>query len=409
MQTFITDDLINTPEGKEANRILRSCVHCGFCTATCPTYRLLGDELDSPRGRIYLIKGLLEGGEATIKTQLHLDRCLTCRACETYCPSGVEYGHLLDIGRQQVESRIKRRPFDRLKRYLIRLILPHRNRFRLLLRIGQTVRPLLPGKLKRMVPGNVRVTNIKPGDHKRRMILFTGCVQPSLSPQTNAATIRLLDKVGINAFEVTDEKCCGALDYHMGKNNSAEAYIKRNIDLWWPHIETGIEAIVITASGCGVMIKDYGYILRNDPQYAVKAEHVASLAKDISEIFGNDEIETLKSLNKGNRKRKLVFQNPCTLQHGQNLKNITEVLLEKLGLESSKIADSHLCCGSAGTYSLLQGGLSHRLQREKINNLLAAEPEVILTSNIGCQMHLQQATGVPVKHWIELLDEIWNE
>lgn len=406
MQTFITEDLINTPAGQEANRILRSCVHCGFCTATCPTYRLLGDELDSPRGRIYLIKGLLEGRETTSKTQLHLDRCLTCRACETYCPSGVEYGHLLDIGRQQIESRIKRRPIDRLKRYLIRLILPHRNRFRLLLRMGQIIRPVLLGRFKRMIPPNTSVNYIKPGDHKRRVILFTGCVQPSLAPQTNAAATRVMNKVGINAFEVQDEKCCGALDFHMGESKAAEKYIKENIDLWWPYIESGIEAIVTTASGCGVMIKDYGYILRNDPQYAAKADYISSLTRDISEVFTADDIGQLNTLNKQVKNKKIAFQNPCTLQHGQKLKNKTELLLQNLGFENNQVTDDHLCCGSAGTYSLLQTDLSGQLQQEKIKNLLASGPDVILTSNIGCQMHLQQATTVSVKHWIELVDEI---
>lgn len=407
MQTFITDDLLNTPEGQEANRILRSCVHCGFCTATCPTYRLLGDELDSPRGRIYLIKGLLEGKETTRKTQLHLDRCLTCRACETYCPSGVEYGHLLDIGRQKIESRIKRQPLDRFKRYLIRLILPHRNRFRLLLRMGQTVRSLLPGKLKRMIPPNNNIVKIKPDDHKRRMILFTGCVQPLLAPQTNAAAIRVLNKTGIHAFEVQNEKCCGALDFHLGENETAVGYIKRNIDLWWPHIEGGIESIVTTASGCGVMIKDYGYILRNDPEYAAKAERISLLAKDISEIFNKDEIDCLNANHNGEKHKKLVFQNPCTLQHGQKLKNKTEMVLQNLGFETAPVNDSHLCCGSAGVYSFLQRDLSGQLQQEKINNLLTTHPEVVLTANIGCQMHLQQATEVPVKHWVELIDEVW--
>ena len=408
MQTFISNELMGTPDGQEANRILRSCVHCGFCTATCPTYRLLGDELDSPRGRIYLIKGLLEGKKSTQKTQLHLDRCLTCRACETYCPSGVEYGHLLDIGRQQLRSTVKRQPVERLQRYLLRLVLPHRNRFRFLLRLGQAVRPLLTGRLKSMVPSRLKILKIKPEEHKRKMILFTGCVQPELAPQTNAAASRVLNKLGINAFEVKNETCCGALDFHMGEKESAEKYIKKNIDLWWPCVEEGVEAIVTTASGCGVMIKDYGYILRNDPDYAEKAAQLSSLTKDISEIFTTEEIESLKALQE-RKDIKTVFQNPCTLQHGQKLGNTTETLLQKLGFDLGQVTDSHLCCGSAGTYSLLQKELSGQLQQEKIKNLLVGKPEVILTSNIGCQMHLQQATDVPVKHWIELVDEVWNK
>lgn len=408
MQTFIRDDLIDTPEGREADRILRSCVHCGFCTATCPTYRLLGDELDSPRGRIYLIKGLLEGKETTRQTRLHLDRCLTCRACETACPSGVEYGHLLDIGRRQLHARVERSPMDRLQRFLLRSVLPHRKRFGFLLWLGQSMRPLLPHGLRKMIPARTRIKKITPAAHTRRMILFTGCVQPALAPQTNAATVRVLDKVEIDAFEVKGEVCCGALNFHMGETVSAEKYIKSNIDRWWPFVEEGIEAIVITASGCGAMIKDYGYILANDSEYAGKAARIVSLVKDLSEVFTAAEIKQLKSLRKPESTR-AVFQNPCTLQHGQQLKNTTEALLQQLGFELCPVKDGDLCCGSAGVYSILQKELSQRLLKEKIENLQAGQSGVILTANIGCQMHLSQAATLPVKHWIEAVDEMCGE
>jgi glycolate oxidase iron-sulfur subunit len=404
MQTFITQDLLNTHEGQEANRILRSCVHCGFCTATCPTYRLLGDELDGPRGRIYLIKGMLEGKETTEKTRLHLDRCLTCRACETYCPSGVEYGHLLDIGRQQIEEKISRSFFDRSFRYLLRKILPYRNRFGFLLRCGQWVCPVLPRKLQKMIPQRSRSDHIRQDNYPRKVILFRGCVQPSLSPQTNHATTRVLNRLGIATLEINNEMCCGALDYHMAETESAISFIKRNIDLWWPKIDSGVEAIVTTASGCGVMVKDYAYILRNDPVYADKSRRVSALTKDISEIFSTEDIIKLKNLLK-QEQLKPAFQNPCTLQHGQKLKDRTENILQQLGFRLCKVPESYLCCGSAGVYSLLQRSISHKLQRDKIKNLLTDKPDVIITANIGCQMHIQQATEVPVKHWIEFVDD----
>ncbi len=403
MQTFITQELLNTHDGQEANRILRSCVHCGFCTATCPTYRLLGDELDGPRGRIYLIKGMLEGKETTEKSGLHLDRCLTCRACETFCPSGVEYGHLLDIGRQQIEEKISRPFFDRVLRYFLRKILPYHRRFGFLLRCGHLIRPVLPGKLKKMVPLHSKIRGIRQDNYPRKVILFQGCVQPNLAPQTNHATTRVLNRLGIATLEIKNETCCGALDYHMAEKASAVSFIKRNIDLWWPQIDSSVEAIVSTASGCGVMLKDYAYILRNDPDYAGKAGRISALAKDISEIFSTEEITKLENLLKPDR-LKVAFQNPCTLQHGQKLNDRTENILQQLGFSLCKVPESYLCCGSAGVYSLLQRDISQRLQQDKIKNLLTENPDVIITANIGCQMHLQQVTELPVKHWIELVD-----
>ena len=408
MQTNISEELKLTAEGSEADRILRSCVHCGFCNATCPTYRILGDELDGPRGRIYLIKGLLEGKEASQKTQVHLDRCLTCLACETSCPSGVEYGRLAEIGRQQINKKAKRIFSERSYRYLLRQILPYPKRFSLLLRIGRGIRFLLPDKYRRMIPVNIhtkqQIKKIESVVHTRKMILFSGCVQPLLSPETNCASTRLLNKLGIETITSRDEKCCGAIDHHMAIDERALFFIKNNIDAWWPSIEQGAEAIVISASGCGTMIKDYGYILRNDPDYKDKAHQVAKLARDIGEIIAAEDVGKLRKIINVSSNR-FAFQNPCSLQHGQKMKDKTAELLKKLGYQICDVEDADQCCGSAGTYSLLQTELSEKLRRKKINSLEVVKPDVIMTANIGCQLHLQQATDIPVKHWIEILEE----
>ena len=405
MQTFISDSIKNTPEGLEADKILRSCVHCGFCTTHCPTYRLLGDELDSPRGRIYLIKSLLEGNQASQKTQYHLDRCLTCRSCETHCPSGVEYGKLLDIGRQVIEKQTDRPKMDKIFRKLLTSVLPYRNRFAYLLSLGKLFRPVLPGIIKKQVP--VTRKNIYPisdQESSRRMILVDGCVQPSLTPETNHAARFVLNRLGIRVISVTGEACCGALNYHLAENDQARNFIKNNIDQWWPYIEDGVEAIVSTASGCGVMIKDYAYILRNDKDYADKAVRVSGMTKDIAEILSNEDIDKLSALLKCNG-QKVAFQNPCTLQHGQKLDSATEHLLEKAGFNLTEVPDKVLCCGSAGTYSLLQRKLSRKLLEDKIRALESGSPDIIATANVGCQLHLQQATSLPVKHWVELVAE----
>ncbi len=408
MQTNIDEALKNTHAGLEAERILRSCVHCGFCTATCPTYRLLGDELDGPRGRIYLIKGLLEGKETSDKTQMHLDRCLTCLACETSCPSGVEYGHLLDIGRQAINKKVRRTLTERSYRYLLRKILPYPRRVSFFLSLGRGLRFILPSKFRQMIPENKRVriteSTRRRVKYGRKMILFTGCVQPLLSPETNCASTHVLNRLGIETIVSHDEACCGAINHHMADDDSGLTFIKNNIDAWWPYIEEGIEAIVISASGCGTMIKDYGYILRNDADYKDKAHQVSMMAKDIGEIIIGEEIETLKKMIKV-KSRRVAFQNPCSLQHGQKIKDETESLLKKLGYQIENIEDANQCCGSAGTYSLLQTELSEELRRKKISALEAVKPDVIMTANIGCQLHLQQATEIPVKHWIEILEE----
>ena len=407
MQTDLADFIKDTPQGREADSILRKCVHCGFCSATCPTYQLLGDELDGPRGRIYLIKQVLEGAQATAKTQLHLDRCLTCRACETTCPSGVQYGRLLDIGRAVVDEQVGRGPAESLIRKTLRAVIPHASRFALLLKLGQLARPLLFGTLKRKVPPPAPASAWPAGSHQRKMLVLDGCAQPSLSPNTNAAAARVLDKLGITLMRAAPAGCCGAFSFHLNEQDEGLGYMRRNIDAWWPHIEQGTEAIVMTASGCGAMVAEYGHLLANDPAYAEKAARVSALMKDISEVI-TAEKEILKALppfaSPLSPHRKVAFHPPCSLQHGLKMKGKVETLLTGLGFDLTPVPDAHLCCGSAGTYSILQPDLSQQLLKNKINALTAGAPAVIVTANIGCQAHLQSATGLPVMHWIEALD-----
>ncbi|MBW8054768.1 MAG: glycolate oxidase subunit GlcF [Nitrospira sp.] len=400
MQTALADFIKDTPEGREADAILRACVHCGFCNATCPTYQLLGDELDGPRGRIYLIKQILEGGPATARTQLHLDRCLTCRACETTCPSGVRYGRLADIGRHVVEQRVRRLWHERLTRWLLRSVLPYRSRFTPLLMLGRAVRPLLPGTLRRTVPPAQAAGFWPAPRHQRRMLVLEGCVQPGLAPRINAATARVLDHLGISLVRADSAGCCGAVSHHLSAQDEALDFMRRNIDAWWPHVEAGVEALVMTASGCGVMVKEYGQLLSHDPRYAAKATRIAELTRDIAEILADTELSVLQA-----RPRKIAFQSPCTLQHGQKLGGVVERLLRGLGFELTPVPDAHLCCGSAGTYSILQGPLSQRLLANKLEALESGRPELIATANIGCLVHLQSRTRPRVVHWIELLDK----
>jgi glycolate oxidase iron-sulfur subunit len=401
MQTQLADFIKDTPEGWEAEAILGNCVHCGFCTATCPTYRLLGDELDGPRGRIYLLKMLLEGQEASARTQKHLDRCLTCRSCETHCPSAVAYGRLLDIGRDILEKKVERPWRDRWQRLALRKLLAHRTRFGALLGLARLARPLLPQALKAKVPPRPeRPAPLPTTRHARKMLILEGCVQPALSPAIDAATARVLDKLGISLDRPKGGGCCGALSYHLAAQDEGKDFMRRNIDAWWPHIEQGAEAIVLNASGCGAMVKEYGLALQGDPAYAAKAARVAELAKDIGEILANEDLGALQVSTPG----KVAFQSPCTLQHGQKLGGLVEGLLEKLGFELVPVADPHLCCGSAGTYAVLQPELSQKLLDGKLNALQEGQPAVIATANIGCLTHLQAQAGVPVRHWIELLD-----
>jgi glycolate oxidase iron-sulfur subunit len=404
MQTRINEQFLQTPQGQEADRILRACVHCGFCTATCPTYQLLGDELDGPRGRIYLIKQLLEGKAVSGKTQSHLDRCLTCRSCETTCPSGVQYGRLVDIGRELVEERVGRPLWVSVKRTLLRKLLPYPGRVNPLLALGRLIKPLLPADLGRKLPArqNGQSRSRPVTTHPRRMLVLEGCVQSVATPATNAAAARVLDKLGIQLVNPKGTGCCGAVSQHLSAPEESRDFIRRNIDSWWPQIEAGAEAILISASGCGAMVKEYGHLLRDDSAYAEKAARVAALAKDIGEVL-RDEPLPLERIQL--KHKRIAFHSPCTLQHGQQLDGVVEGILRKAGFKLSPVADAHLCCGSAGTYSILQPELSQRLLHNKLKALEADAPELIATANIGCQLHLASQAGRPVKHWIELLDE----
>ncbi|MBK9445083.1 MAG: glycolate oxidase subunit GlcF [Betaproteobacteria bacterium] len=413
MQTNLADFIKDTPEGREADAILRTCVHCGFCTATCPTYQLLGDELDGPRGRIYQIKQMLEGGAVSEKTQLHLDRCLTCRSCETTCPSGVQYHRLLDIGRKVLDTKVPRPLGQRLVRAALKEILPRPWIFRPAVAVGQMLRPLLPSVLADKVPtaaaGQSRGWPEK-SNHPRRMLALAGCVQPGLAPNTNSATARLLDKLGITLFEAPEAGCCGALRHHLDAQAQALDDARRNIDAWWPHVEPmqgrGVEAIVMTASGCGAHVKEYGHLLQHDPAYAAKAERIAALTLDVAEVLVA-EADRLKPMlaAKSHPPLKLAFHSPCTLQHGQKIKGVVEELLVAAGVTLTPVVDSHLCCGSAGTYSILQPALSRQLRDNKLAALTAGSPAAVVTANIGCQTHLQSGCSKPVRHWVEIIEE----
>jgi glycolate oxidase iron-sulfur subunit len=427
MQTNLADFIRHTPAGREAEAILRTCVHCGFCTATCPTYQLLGDELDGPRGRIYLMKQLLEGGEITAKTQLHLDRCLTCRSCETTCPSGVQYGRLVDIGREVVERRVPRSAWQRFLRFALREFLPRRWLFTPALRLGQLFRPLLPAVLAGKVPAR------RPGGawpqrvHPRRMLALAGCVQPGLAPDINAAAARVLDRLGISLIEAREAGCCGAVRFHLNDQEAGREDARRNIDAWWPHIEQGAEAVVMTASGCGAHVREYAHLLEHDPAYRDKAARVTLLTRDIGEVVAAEREALMRLLNsapasgergkvsslspgiggegRGKGARRIAFHAPCTLQHGQQIRGVVEDILRAAGFELTPVADGHLCCGSAGTYSILQPEISRKLRENKLGCLSAGGPEHIASANIGCIAHLQEGTPTPVRHWIELLDE----
>jgi glycolate oxidase iron-sulfur subunit len=406
LQTNLTDSIKHSRAGREADAILRSCVHCGFCLATCPTYQLQGDELDSPRGRIYLIKQMLEGSAVSEKTQLHLDRCLTCRACETTCPSGVQYGHLLDIGRGMVEQQVGRGAMAALQRLLLRKVLPQPALFAALLKAGQLLRPFLPHTLQLSVPEAAAKTPWPQGKQLRTMLLLDGCVQPALQPNINAAAARLLDKLGITLIRAKQAGCCGGISYHLNAQQDGLDFMRRNIDAWLPYLEQGAEAIVITASGCAVTVKEYAHLLQDDPHYADKAARISAASKDISEIVLHEQtqLENLIGNHKLSRTR-LAFHSPCTLQHGQQISGVVENILLAAGFELTETPDKHLCCGSAGTYSILQKELSQQLGKNKTSALESDAPAVIASANIGCLMQLQKYTATPVRHWVELLDE----
>ncbi len=399
MRTELTADLTSTVAGQRADRILRSCVHCGFCNATCPTYQLLGDELDGPRGRIYQIKQVLEGKDATPVLQTHLDRCLTCRACETTCPSGVEYHKLLDIGRELLEATVPRSLPQRLLRRLILFTFGETYRARLLFGAARRVRPLLPAGLRRRIPLARRLACPQEATGARRMLLLDGCVQPAAVPQINDAARVVFSRLGINLKTVAQAGCCGTLHHHLGASDAGLNKARANIDAWWPAIEQGSEAIVITASGCAPMIKEYGELLAADPAYAARAARVSALARDVSEVLDQEDLSAFSPA----RPQRIAFHSPCSLQHGQQLNGVVEGLLTRLGYSLAPVRDAHLCCGSAGTYSIFQPELSNQLRARKLDALQDQRPESIATANIGCLLHLQAQADIPVRHWLELL------
>ena len=404
MQTNLADHYKNSHAGNVAEEILGKCVHCGFCTATCPTYQLLGDELDGPRGRIYLIKQVLEGQPATEKTLSHLDRCLTCRSCESTCPSGVEYGKLVEIGRHIVEDQVARPLMQQLERAALKTVLPRNWLFTPLLRTGQALRPLLPKHIAAKVPKFQANTARPNGQHARKMIVLEGCVQPSISPNINAATARVFDRLKIQLIAAPKAGCCGAIRSHLNDLEGGMADAKRNIDAWIPLLDAGAEAIIMTASGCGTTVKEYGYLLSQDAHYAEKAKRISSVTMDLSEALAS-QIEALKTLpTQSTTQQTIAYHPPCSLQHGQKIHGKTEQVLAAVGIPVKRCTDSHICCGSAGTYSILQADIGRRLRDQKLQHLHATGATSIVTANIGCIGHLQSGTDTPVQHWIELLD-----
>ncbi|MFM0286387.1 glycolate oxidase subunit GlcF [Paraburkholderia megapolitana] len=402
MQTNFSEHAKTLPRADEAESILRSCVHCGFCNATCPTYQILGNELDGPRGRIYLIKQLLEGEPVTDKTQLHLDRCLTCRNCETTCPSGVKYHALLDIGRAELDRRVKRPASERLLRAGLRRVIPSQNAFAALLKAGRLFRPLMTTAMKQKIPGHNIAAGLRATPrHARRVLMLEGCVQPSLAPNTNAAVSRVLDRLGISVTPVSGAGCCGAADYHLDAQEAGLNRARRNIDAWWPAMEDGVEAIVQTASGCGAFVKEYGHLLHDDPAYAAKAKRISEMTRDLVEVIAAEPLDALR----GAAVERVAFHCPCTLQHAQKLGGAVESILQRLGFDLTSVPDAHLCCGSAGTYSITQPVLAQTLRDNKLAALESGQPNVIATANIGCQIHLGSAARTSVRHWIELVDE----
>jgi glycolate oxidase iron-sulfur subunit len=406
MQTQLAPEFQNTADGQAAEAILRKCVHCGFCTATCPTYQLLGDELDGPRGRIYLMKQMLEGAEPTRATQLHLDRCLTCRNCESTCPSGVDYGHLVDIGRKIVDAKVPRPAAEKALRWALKEGL-NSPLFAPAMKLGQLVRPLLPAALKAKVPVRQNAGTWPTRQHARKVIMLAGCVQPAMAPNINSATARVLDAAGLQVLLAPEAGCCGAVKFHLNDQAGGLAQMRANIDAWWPLVEQGAEAIVMNASGCGVTVKDYGHLLQGDAQYAERAVRISALTRDLSELLPA-LLPALKARVDARRAAQLslVFHPPCTLQHGQQLLGGVESQLGALGFPVRLAStESHLCCGSAGTYSVLQSELSSTLRERKLAALAPQAGESVISANIGCITHLQSGTDTPVRHWVEVLDE----
>jgi glycolate oxidase iron-sulfur subunit len=405
MQTHLSRQLKETNDGKEAEAIVRKCVHCGFCNATCPTYQLLGDELDGPRGRIYLIKQMLEGGEVSRNTQIHLDRCLTCRNCESTCPSGVEYGRLVDIGRKLIEERVERPAREQVVRWVIKEGLTS-SLFAPAMKVGKKLRALLPDAVRDKVPARVSkdASAFTPRKHRRKVLLLTGCVQPAMMPGINSATQRVLDAAEIQVVFAPGEGCCGALRTHLSDHEGGLADMRRNIEAWWPLVGAGeVDAIVTNASGCGVTVKEYGHALRHEPAYAERAARIAALTIDISQLLPDLVVALKDRVHAGNAGR-LAFHSPCTLQHGQRLRGVDEHL-RAFGFQVHTPHENHLCCGSAGAYSLLQPTLAYGLRDRKLRHLDALQPGCIVSANIGCIQHLQSGSRTPVRHWVEVLDE----
>ena len=416
MQTNFTEAQLADPGIQRANEILRTCVHCGFCTATCPTYQVLGDELDSPRGRIYLIKDMLENDRpADERTVKHIDRCLSCLACMSTCPSGVHYMHLVDHAREHIEKTYKRPLFDRALRWTLAQILPYPMRFRFAMFGAMLAKPFafaLPGKLRSMVafapaslPAPSRMedpqTHVAAGARRKRVALMTGCAQRALNTDINEATIRLLTRLGCEVVIADGSGCCGALTHHMGKTNESHATAAKNIDAWMAEIDgPGLDAIVINTSGCGTTVKDYGYMFRHDPAYADKATKVSALAKDVSEVLIDLGVEPAGAAPA----LRVTYHSACSLQHGQQIKTHPKTLLKQAGFTVSEPAEPHLCCGSAGTYNLMQPEISAKLKDRKVGNLAATKPDVIAAGNIGCMMQIGDAAGAPIVHTVELLD-----
>ena len=407
MQMHLSPEFQGTAEGEEAQAIVRKCVHCGFCNATCPTYQLLGDELDGPRGRIYLMKQVLEGGDVTRSTQQHLDRCLTCLNCQTTCPSGVEYGHLVDIGRKLVDARVKRPAAERAVRWLLKegLTSPL---FAPAMRLGRALRPLLPGVLRNKVPQRPEkgAARDAPRAHPRKVLMLQGCVQPSMMPNIDRAAARVLDAAAIQTVYASGAGCCGAVRAHLGDSDGGLADMRRNIDAWMPMVSTGeVEAIVASASACSLAIKEYRHALAGDPEYAGKAARISALSRDLSELLP-ELVPALKGRMRLDVSERLAFHPPCTLQHGQQLRGGIEVHLRALGFDVNVAgAESHLCCGSAGTYSILQPDLARQLRDRKLGHLAELGAQYIVSANMGCIQHLQSGTLTPVRHWVEVLDE----
>ena len=420
MQTNFSLAQLADPHMRESEQILRSCVHCGFCTATCPTYVLLGDELDSSRGRIYLIKDMLEGGKpATEEVVKHIDRCLSCLSCMTTCPSGVNYMHLVDHARAHIDKTYERPASERMLRDMLAKILPNRRAFRWSMALARLGRPfaglarklpqgerlaamlaLAPTQLPAPSPASVPGTFAPQGARKGRVVLLTGCAQAELAPSINEAAIRLLNRHGIEVVLPQGESCCGALVHHMGRENAALSYARANIDIWTAEIVKGLDAIVITTSGCGTTIKDYGFMLREDPDYAQKAAAISAIAKDISEY-----LDTLPPLSLTRETGQVVaYHAACSLQHGQQIKTTPKNLLKQAGFIVKEPAESHLCCGSAGTYNMLQPEISGRLRERKLATIAATRPDIIAAGNIGCMTQLAQGTATPIVHTVELLD-----